>query len=195
MAAISGRSPDLGSLTLFAFLTGCRRGERWDLPVFTTAADYVRRAKQAELSWPPPEDLDDEAPHALLFRAREGSAQDRPLPEWAEVHQEMRRKGVTLMLLWLEYKEANPDGYAYTQFTRLYNAWKRSLDVVMRQDHASSVATSPATSLFASIEKNIPRPASGQLRVQIKVSSEVFSEVYVGVVGGEGRPCHQQQQL
>jgi len=102
---------------------------------FTTAADYVRRAKQAEVSWPLPEGLDDEALHALLFRPREGSAQDRPLPEWAEVHQEMRRKGVTLMLLWLEYKEANPDGYAYTQFTRLYKAWKRSLDVVMRQDH------------------------------------------------------------
>jgi len=71
----------------------------------------------------------------LLFGARDGSAQGRPLLDWATVHKEMRRKGVTLMLLWLEYKEANPDGYAYTQFTRLYKAWKRSLDVVMRQDH------------------------------------------------------------
>ena len=79
--------------------------------------------------------LDDDALHGLLFGARDGSAQGRPLLDWATVHKEMRRKGVTLMLLWLEYKEANPDGYAYTQFTRLYKAWKRSLDVVMRQDH------------------------------------------------------------
>ena len=102
---------------------------------FSTAADYVRRARQAGLSWPLPEGLDDDALQARLFRTEERSAEDRPLPEWPMVHQEMRRKGVTLMLLWLEYKEANPDGYAYTQFTRLYKAWKRSLDVVMRQDH------------------------------------------------------------
>ncbi len=50
-------------------------------------------------------------------------------------HTEMRRPGVTLMLLWLEHKEAFPDGYSYTQFTVRYKAWKRGLDVVMRQEH------------------------------------------------------------
>src|SRR5207247_7275456 len=58
----------------------------------------------------------------------------RPLPDWAEVHTEMRRKGVTLHLLWMEYRERHPEGYAYTQFWELYRRWKRHLDVVMRQD-------------------------------------------------------------
>jgi transposase len=103
---------------------------------FTTAADYVRRAKAAGLGWPLPEDLDDDALRAALFGPGAEPAKARPLPDWAEVHNEMHRKGVTLMLLWLEYKEASPDGYAYTQFTRLYRAWKRaSVDRSMHQDH------------------------------------------------------------
>ncbi len=51
------------------------------------------------------------------------------------MHLELRRKGVTLMLLWHEYKQTFPDGYAYSQFNELYRAWKLHLDVVMRQEH------------------------------------------------------------
>ena len=57
------------------------------------------------------------------------------MPDWAKVHTELRRPGVTLMLLWLEHKEDFPDGYSYTQFTVHYKAWKRGIDVVMRQGH------------------------------------------------------------
>ena len=59
----------------------------------------------------------------------------RPVPDWAKVHLELRRKGVTLMLVWHEYKQAFPDGYAYSQFNELYRRWKLHLDVVMRQEH------------------------------------------------------------
>ena len=58
-----------------------------------------------------------------------------PVPDWAKVHTELRRPGVTLMLLWLEHKEDFPDGYSYTQFTVHYRAWKRGIDAVMRQGH------------------------------------------------------------
>jgi len=34
-------------------------------------------------------------------------------PEWTHVHHELRRPGVTLMLLWEEYRQATPDGYGY----------------------------------------------------------------------------------
>jgi transposase len=51
------------------------------------------------------------------------------------VHKEMRRPHVTLMLLWLEHKEAFPDGHAYSQFCALYRRWQRRIDVVMRQEH------------------------------------------------------------
>ena len=59
----------------------------------------------------------------------------RPLPDWPTVHRELRRKGVTLQLLHLEYKERHPDGYRYTQFCRRYRAWRGRLDLVMRQEH------------------------------------------------------------
>ena len=51
------------------------------------------------------------------------------------LYQELKRKGVTLQLLHMEYKEREPSGYQYTQFCRLYRAWQRHLDVVMRQEH------------------------------------------------------------
>ncbi|MHB1535295.1 MAG: IS21 family transposase [Acidimicrobiales bacterium] len=102
----------------------------------TTVADHVRRAKAAGLSWPLPEGLDDDALEALLFSSPAPSpAQGRPLPEWNKVHIELRRPHVTLMLVWLEYKEAFPDGYAYSQFCELYRRWRARIDVVMRQQH------------------------------------------------------------
>jgi transposase len=101
---------------------------------FTTVGDHVRRAKAAGLSWPLPEGLDDDALEALLFSAA-APAETRPLPDWERVHIELRRPHVTLMLLWLEHKEAFPDGHAYSQFCERYRQWRRGVDVVMRQEH------------------------------------------------------------
>ncbi|TAM56149.1 MAG: IS21 family transposase [Chloroflexota bacterium] len=102
---------------------------------FTTVCEYVQRAGQAGLSWPLPEGLDDEALEARLFVKAAPPVQLRPQPDWQYVHQELRRPGLTLMLLWLEYKERFPDGYQYSQFCRHYREWQRHLDVVMRQEH------------------------------------------------------------
>ena len=60
---------------------------------------------------------------------------DRPQPEFDYIHQELRRKGVTLQLLWEEYKEFHPNGYGRTQFCDLYKSWNRKLDLSMRQNH------------------------------------------------------------
>jgi transposase len=102
---------------------------------FTTVCEYVQRASQAGLDWPLPEGLDDGALEAQLFVREAPPVQVRPLPDWNYVHRELRRPGVTLMLLWLEYKEAFPDGYQYSQFCEHYRRWQRHLDVVMRQEH------------------------------------------------------------
>src|SRR5579859_1834519 len=104
---------------------------------FTTVADHLRRAKAVGLSWPLPEDLSDAALEALLFDKEPAPpTQARPMPDWQYIHKELRRPGVTLMLLWLEYKEAHPsDGYAYSQFCRHYRAFEGHLDLVMRQEH------------------------------------------------------------
>lgn len=103
---------------------------------YTTVADYLGRARTAGLGWPLPEGMDDGALEARLFAsAALPPGPSRPLPDWVEVHRELRRPGVTLQLLWLEHKARHPDGYQYTQFCRHYRAWQRQLDVVMRQEH------------------------------------------------------------
>ncbi len=102
----------------------------------TTVADHVARARTAGLAWPLPEGLDDEALEARLFAsAAPPPAATRPVPDWATVHRELRRKGVTLQLLHFEYKAAAPSGYQYSQFCRHYRAWQRHIDLVMRQEH------------------------------------------------------------
>lgn len=59
------------------------------------AREYVVRAQVAGVSWPLPADLDEGSLEQLLFSP--GPAEgDRPLPDWPMVHQELRRKGVTL---------------------------------------------------------------------------------------------------
>ena len=56
----------------------------------------------------------------LLFPRPAPSGDARPLPDWAYIHKELRRKSVTKMLLWEEYKRANLDGYQLSRFCELY---------------------------------------------------------------------------
>ncbi|MBN0112846.1 transposase, partial [Pseudomonas aeruginosa] len=58
-----------------------------------------------------------------------------PLPDWAWVHAELRRPGVTLALLWQEYRLSQSQGFQYSWFCEHYRAWAGKLDVVMRQEH------------------------------------------------------------
>ncbi|MFZ5798370.1 MAG: IS21 family transposase [Thermodesulfobacteriota bacterium] len=102
----------------------------------STVADYLLRASAAGLSWPLPEGMDEAALERLLFPSVTGGThQARPLPDWPEVQRELRRKGVTLALLWQEYKEKHPDGYQYSWFCKQYEQWQGSIDLVMRQEH------------------------------------------------------------
>lgn len=100
-----------------------------------TVLSYVRRAEACGLSWPLPASLDDEALERRLFPPLPPSTVPRPEPDWPAVHRELKRKGMTLQLLWDEYKAAHPRGYQYTAFCVRYRRWRKRLDVVMRQDH------------------------------------------------------------
>ena len=60
---------------------------------------------------------------------------ERPVPEWSEVHYELKRPGVTLQLLWDEYKAVYPEGYQYSRFCELYGAFRGRLDLSLRQQH------------------------------------------------------------
>ncbi len=98
--------------------------------------EYLRRAAAAGLSWPLPADLDDGALERRLFPRPASLPMDlRTVPDWAQVHQELKRKGVTLVLLWQEYKATCPEGYQYSAFCVHYRTWRGTRDVVMRQSH------------------------------------------------------------
>lgn len=105
----------------------------------STVHDYLSRASALGLSWPLPAELSDAVLEARLFADR-GSHPGRRRhaePEWAVIHGELKRPGVTLMLLWVEYREREPDGYAYSRFCELYAAWRLKLSPTMRQSHVA----------------------------------------------------------
>jgi hypothetical protein len=85
----------------------------------TTVIDFLQRARSAEMSWPLPEDMTDEALEARLFPASTALAEikaRRPQPDWQTIHRELRRKGLTLQLLWEEHRAAHPNGYGYSRY-------------------------------------------------------------------------------
>jgi transposase len=101
-------------------------------------AEYLRRFEDAGLSWPAAAELDDATLEHKLFPALPSvclASSERAVPEWNHVHRELRRKGVTLTLLWYEYKAEHPTGFQYSWFCDQYRAWAAKLDVVMRQEH------------------------------------------------------------
>lgn len=101
----------------------------------TTVADVIRRAEVTGLSWPLPEDLDEVALDERLYPPTAPSSVRRPEPDPEQMHRELKRKGVTLQLLWLEYKAEYPDGLQYTQFCERYRRFRGRVDVVLRQVH------------------------------------------------------------
>ena len=100
-----------------------------------TVSEYLRRARGAGLGWPLPEDLDDGALEARLFPAAGAASGERALPDLPRIHQELKKVGVTLHLLWEEYRETHPDGYGYSRFCEIYRRWARKLRPSMRQVH------------------------------------------------------------
>lgn len=105
----------------------------------STVSDYLQRAKAAGIGWPLPEELTEERLQEQLLVKEEASSapavEVRPLPDWKHVHQELKRRGVTLQLLWKEYRQTHPEGYGYSRYCELYQAWAGVLDPVLRQVH------------------------------------------------------------
>ncbi len=102
----------------------------------STVQEYLRRADHAELTWPTACDLDDTELEARLYPPNQTSHFSRAsMPSMDYLHKELRRKGVTLQLLWHEYKEQHPDGYQYSFFCEQYRNWTKKLDAPLRQDH------------------------------------------------------------
>jgi transposase len=99
--------------------------------------EMLRRFDEAGLVWPLPLDQSDVALEVRLYGpAGSKRGQRRRLePDWAALNRELKRKHVTLQILWDEYIEAHPDGYRYSRFCDLYRGWEARLPVTMRQTH------------------------------------------------------------
>ena len=127
----------------------------------STVRRYVVRAIEVGLGWPLPPDLDDRALEERLYgRAAPPPTDERPVPDWGLVHRELRRKSVTLQLLWTEYRAGCPDGFGYTWFTERYRAYAGRLDLVLRHDHR---AGEKAFVDFAGQTIPITDPATGEI--------------------------------
>jgi transposase len=106
--------------------------------------------------------MSDSALEALLFPAAVSRDHaPRPLPHWRAVHEELQRKGVTLFLLWEEYKAVHPKGYEYSRFCDLYRAWAGKLPVWMRQEHKAGEKLFVD---YAGMTMPVVNPGTGEVR-------------------------------
>ena len=105
----------------------------------STVRATLGRCRAAGVSWPLPEGLSDGELEERLYGkggAKPGPAR-RAEPDWASIHRELKRKHVTLSILWEEYIAQEPDGLRYSRFCELYRTFASKLPVVMRQTHAA----------------------------------------------------------
>ena len=151
----------------------------------STVGDYLKRAEAVNLGWPLPEGLSQKQLQDQLLGCPLPTAptsdSSKPLPDWAQLRQELGRKGVTLQLLWQEYRREHPDGYGRSRFCELYQQWAGALDPVLRQVHV------PGEKLFvdwAGQTVAIHNPADGttvQAHLFVAVlgaSNKVFAEAF-----------------
>ena len=104
----------------------------------STVGEYLRRAAVIGITWPMPEGLDDTELERRLFTSPTFDEKPaRPLPDWSHVHKELKRRAVTLLLLWEEYRAEHTDGYGYSRFCDLYRDWCKTISPTMRQTHAA----------------------------------------------------------
>lgn len=136
-----------------------------------TVQDYLGRLKVAQLGWPLPPELDsDIALERALFRDTVAAVRTRPLPDFALVCTELRRKHVTKALLWQEYREQHADGVGYSQFCEHYARWLQGVSVVMRQEHRAG-------------EKMFVDFSGDGIEIVSPVGEVVIAKLFVAVLG------------
>ena len=139
----------------------------------STLRGYISRARVAGLTWPLPDDLSDRDLEGLLFPQAAGDIpKSHTPPDWAHIHTELRRNGVTLSLLWEEYRAAHPgNGYGYSRFCELYRRWEGRISPTMRQHH---VAGERVFVDFAGDTVEVVCGQTGEVRQ---------AQIFVGVLG------------
>ena len=101
----------------------------------STVSDYLARARAAGLSWPFPSEMSEEALYNKLYLPVNAVKSERTHPDWEAIHRELRKKGMTLQLLWREYRDEHTNGLGYSQFCHHYRRYTKTITPVMRQIH------------------------------------------------------------
>jgi transposase len=142
----------------------------------STVYEYLARADAAGIAWPLPEGLDEAAVDAKLFPEPSVElAARRPVPQWRDVHRELKSgRHVTLRLLWLEWRGANPEAWGYSQFCAHYQAWLGGQDVVMRLSYKAGERMFVD---FSGDKSSWIDPTTGEVHA---------AEVFVAVLGMSG---------
>jgi transposase len=107
----------------------------------------------------------------VLFPGEAYRAPHRPQPDWPLVHAELKRPGVTLRLLWEEYRGTHRDGYSLSRFCELYQVWRSHLAPVMRQTHRAGEKMFVD---FAGQRVEVIEPTRGEVQA---------AQVFVAVLG------------
>lgn len=133
----------------------------------------AQRAEQVGLRWADVERMDDGSLRTVLYASpgASGGQPERPKPDPLYMHQELRRPGVTLELLHLEYLEEHPDGYRYTSYCEVYRKWLKRRGLTMRQLHKAG------DKLFEDYSGKRPSIIDRQSGARIEV------ELFVAVLG------------
>jgi transposase len=137
----------------------------------STIYDYLARAKIADIRWPLPAGMSEQELYDKLFLPVAQAATQRPLPDWEDVHRELRKKGMTLRLLWREYREIHADGLGYTQFCGRYRAHVKMITPVMRQVHKGGEKTFVD---YSGMTMSWMNPSTGEIHE---------AEIFVGALG------------
>jgi transposase len=137
----------------------------------STVADYLARAKVAGIAWPLPEGITDQALYDLLFLPTKKSEEIINYPNWEYIHRELRKKGMTLRLLWREYRDQYTQGLGYSQFCHCYRQYAKSVSPVMRQVHKAGEKSFVD---YAGMKMNWINPNTGEIKE---------AEIFVGCLG------------
>lgn len=129
----------------------------------TVILTYLYRARQSGLAcWPLPPGYEEDGSIERLLCCRMGRpAQDLSEPDWPQIARELKRKNVTLTLLWQEYRTAHPDGYGFTWFCDHFAAFEKKMSPTYRNRHdaGATMQTDYAGQTLALFES-----ATGEIR-------------------------------
>lgn len=134
---------------------------------------YIKRAVLAGLNWPLPREYDDEEKLKALLKSPTNVAVTKPHQAivFSDVHRELKRKSMTLQLLWEEYKPTSPNPISYNHFCRLYRDWKNTQPKSMRQTHKGGDKVFVD---YAGQTVDIIDPDTGEIRT---------AQIFVGILG------------